>query len=319
MLNLRYHVVSLVAVFLALGIGVIMGVTVINRGIVDQLRNRLDSVEKSDRQTRKENDRLATQLHTWDRFVDQGRTELLADQLRGVPVLLVGVDGIDRKPVTDLRSSLVDAGATVEGTLWLNDKLNLRSQADATALAAALGIPEDTPDVVRASALSKLAAVLQGSGDPTGVIPALREAGVIDYEAPPSPTSSSSSSPTTVPLGPGAIPLPGTRSIIVSGAGARLDDDTMTMPFVIQLALGGAPIVAAEAGQDTPGGRDVFVGLILQRPDTATHVSTVDNLESFIGQAAGVLALRDAGKQPPNHYGVGPGAQRLLPEPSPAP
>ena len=48
-------------------------------------------------------------------------------------------------------------------------------------------------------------------------------------------------------------------------------------------------------------------------------MSTVDNVESFIGQAAGVLALRDAGKQPANHYGVGPGAQRLLPEPPPSP
>src|SRR4029077_16774533 len=54
-LNLRYHVVSLVAVFLALGIGVIMGATVIDRVTVDQLRNRLDSVEKSVSQTRKDN------------------------------------------------------------------------------------------------------------------------------------------------------------------------------------------------------------------------------------------------------------------------
>jgi hypothetical protein len=109
----------------------------------------------------------------------------------------------------------------------------------------------------------------------------------------------------------------GTRSVIVSGAGARLDDDTMTMPFVTQLALGGAPVVAAEAGQDTPGGRDVFIGLILKRAETETRVSTVDNLESFIGQAASVLALRDLGRQPAGHYGVGPGAQRLLPEPPP--
>src|SRR5438270_2361468 len=151
MLNLRYHVISLVAVFLALGIGVIMGVTVINRGIVDQLQKRLDGVEASDRKTRRENDRLSTQLRTWDRFVDQARPDLLAGQLRGVPVLLVGVDGIDRKPVADLRSQLTDAGATVEGTLWLTDKLNLHSQADANALADALGIPQDTPDVARAA------------------------------------------------------------------------------------------------------------------------------------------------------------------------
>ena len=148
------------------------------------------------------------------------------------------------------------------------------------------------------------------------MIPALHQAGFVDYESPPQPASTS---PTTTPPGPGTIPLPGTRSIIISGAGARLDDDTMTMPFVTQMALGGAPVVAAEAGEDTAGGRDVFVGLVLQRPETATRVSTVDDLESFIGQAAGVLAARDLGKQPAGHYGVGPGAQRLLPESPPAP
>jgi hypothetical protein len=317
MLNLRYHVVSLVAVFLALGIGVIMGVTVINRVTVDQLQKRLDSVEKSVSQTRKDNDRLTTQVHTWEQFADQGRAELFTGQLRGVPVMVVGVDGIDHKPVDDLRTDLADAGANVQGTLWLNDKLNLRNQADADVLAAAIGIPQDTPDVVRATAFSKLATVLQGSGDPGGVIPALQQAGFISYQAPPSPTSTSS--PTTTPPGPGTIPLAGTRSVVVSGAGARLDDDTMTMPFVTQLALSGAPVVAAEAGQDTPGGRDVFVGLIHDRAETATHVSTVDNLESFIGQAATVFAVRDAGKQPATQYGVGPGAQRLLPETPTAP
>ena len=115
------------------------------------------------------------------------------------------------------------------------------------------------------------------------------------------------------------VRLAGTRTVLVSGAGARLDDDTMTMPFLLQLALNGAPVVAAESGQDTAGGRGVFVGLVRRQPEMATRVSTVDNLESFIGQAAGVLAVRDAGKQPPGQYGVGPGAQRLVPEPTTVP
>ena len=314
MLNLRYHVVSLVAVFMALGIGVIMGATVIDRVTVDQLRNRLDGVEASDRKTRSENDRLSTQIATWNKFADQGRTELLSDQLRNVPVLLVGVDGIDRKSVADLRAQLVTAGANLEGTLWLTDKLNLKSQSDASALAAAIAVPDAAPDVARAAALSKLADALERGSDQTGVIAALHQGGFIDYEAPPAPTSTSSS---TAPFGPDTVPVRGTRSVVISGAGARLDDDTMTMPFVTHLALNNAPVIAAEAGRDTPGGRDVFVGLILRRPETASHIATVDNLESFIGQAAGVLALRDAGKQPANHYGVGAGAQRLLPESSP--
>ncbi len=311
MLNLRYHVVSLVAVFLALGIGVIMGATVIDRVTVDQLRSRLDSVEGSVRQTRRDNDRLTNQIHTWERFADQGRAELLAGQLKGMPVMFVAVDGIDRKPVDDLRNQAMAAGATYEGTIWLTDKLNLHSQADSNVLANTVGITEQVPDVVRATALSRLANVIEGSGDPGGLIPALRQSGFVDYDAP--PTTSSSTTIAVPALG--SLPLPATRLVLVSGAGARLDDDTMTMPFLTQLALGGAPVVAAEAGQDTPGGRAVFVGLVLSRDETATRVSTVDNIESFIGQAAAVLAVRDLGRDPVGHYGVGPGAQRLLPEP----
>ena len=47
MVNLRYHIVSIVAVFLALGIGIVMGSTVVDRGIVDVLNRRVDGVEKT--------------------------------------------------------------------------------------------------------------------------------------------------------------------------------------------------------------------------------------------------------------------------------
>ena len=50
MINFRFHVVSLIAIFLALALGVVIGAGVIDRGVVNALNNRLDSVEaKSDR------------------------------------------------------------------------------------------------------------------------------------------------------------------------------------------------------------------------------------------------------------------------------
>jgi Copper transport outer membrane protein, MctB len=310
-LNLRYHIVSLVAVFLALGIGIIMGSSFISRVTVDQLRKRLDTVDASVRQTRKTNDALTTQIRTWERFADQGRPQLLAGQLKGVPVVIVGVQGIDRKAVDDFTSQLSVAGAVSEGTVWLTPKLNLSTQGDVNDLAAALGVAPDSPDVLRATALSRLAMLLGGTGDPGGLLPALRQAGFVAYEQPPSPSSSTTVAP---PAAPGGIPLPNTRTVVISGAGARLEDDTMTLPFLVQLGLEGAPVVAAEAGQDTPGGRGVFVGLVRRNVQTSPRISTVDNLESFIGQAATVFALSDLRSGPVGHYGVGPGAQRLLPD-----
>ena len=45
MINLRYHIVSIVAVFLALAVGVVMGSTVIARSELDFLHNRQDDLE----------------------------------------------------------------------------------------------------------------------------------------------------------------------------------------------------------------------------------------------------------------------------------
>ena len=43
MINFRFHVVSLIAIFLALALGVVIGAGVIDRGVVDTLDNRLDT------------------------------------------------------------------------------------------------------------------------------------------------------------------------------------------------------------------------------------------------------------------------------------
>jgi hypothetical protein len=310
MVNLRYHVVSLVAVFLALGIGVLMGATVIDRVTVDQLRKRLDSVAASVRQTRKENDRLTGQVRTWERFADQGRDQLLQGRLKGVPVLVLGVVGVDRKPVDELRRQLSDAQADVEGTLWLTPKMRLDNQGDADTAASTLGIPPDKPDVVRPQVVARLAAALDGGAAGAGVLPALRQAGFLGYDPPPA------SSSTTTTLDANLIPVPGTRLVVISGAGAQVDDDQVTTPLLSQMATA-MPLVAAEAGQDTPGGRDVFVGFVRRDPQLTARVSTVDNLETFIGQTATILAVADLAQGQLGQFGVGPGAQRLLP-PSPS-
>ncbi len=118
MINLRYHVVSLVAVFLALTVGIVMGSTVVDKVTVDALNARVDEVSRSVRNAEAENRRLGDQLKTVHDFADQARDHLADGHLRGVPVLVVGVTGIDRKPVEGLRQALVSSEATLAGTVW---------------------------------------------------------------------------------------------------------------------------------------------------------------------------------------------------------
>ncbi|MFN2589454.1 MAG: copper transporter, partial [Actinomycetota bacterium] len=43
MISFRYHVVTIVAVFLALIIGVLLGTTVVKQSVIDDLRRRADT------------------------------------------------------------------------------------------------------------------------------------------------------------------------------------------------------------------------------------------------------------------------------------
>ena len=160
-------------------------------------------------------------------------------------------------------------------------------------------------DELRQQALARLIA------DPASLA-ALVSSGFLAYEPPPSIDGDDATS-TSTPSGLGNVPVGGTRYVVVSGAGAEVGDDILALPLAQALAAGGGQAVAAEAGQDTDGGRGVFVGLLRSDATVNGKVSTVDNLESPMGQAAVVLALEEMGSARVGHFGVGPGAQRLLP------
>jgi len=313
MINLRYHIVSLVAVFLALGLGIVMGTTVIDRVTVDALNNNLDNVQRSIGQIREENARLDKQVKQGQDFAETTRDQLLRGHLRNIPVMVVAIAGIDRRPVDELRQALVSAQATMEGTIWFTSKMRLAGDGDVRALATALDLPVDRPEVVRRQALAKVAAARDSAATDTSPLSALQSAGFLTYEG---PTPATSTTASVVPATLSALPLANTRYLVVSGAGAEVGDDAVAIPLVQAYAQASGRVVAAESGLDSEGGRAVFVGL-LRGGISSGRLSTVDNLESPMGQTAAVLALEDLGVPRYGHYGVGLGAQRIVPAQTP--
>src|SRR5690625_2878711 len=120
MINLRYHIVSITAVFLALAIGLALGSTLIQRGIVDTLETRLDELgERLDR-TDGENADLRDEISDrddFDRQVAESRDPLLAGHLADQPVLMIAMQGTDSDTLDEIRRSLRSANALVSGTL----------------------------------------------------------------------------------------------------------------------------------------------------------------------------------------------------------
>ena len=151
--NFRFHVVSLIAVFLALAIGTVMGSTFVGRGVVDSLQNRIDTRrEQRRRRERDENE----QLQSRDRRSSTSTST--SPQSYAVGRSLAGVARRPRRrarrrrrrPSTAQAELLRQAGATVPGVVWLEDSWNLeRRRASCDALRDATGLTNRAPTPLR--------------------------------------------------------------------------------------------------------------------------------------------------------------------------
>lgn len=117
MVNLRYHVVTLVAVFLALAVGVFLG--------AGPLQNRINSVGEGTTLAAQnedlQGDLTAAQAISEEqqRFIAGLGKEATADILNGRQVALVLLPGVPQEVTDSINGALVDAGAAVAGTVKL--------------------------------------------------------------------------------------------------------------------------------------------------------------------------------------------------------
>ena len=116
MFDLRYHVASLAAVFLALVIGILVGVGISDRGLVDSaerrlLEQRIAQLEGDLQTARGRADALAAQQRAAVAFVEETYPALMANRLRGKRIALVFLGPASAQVRTALDQALRDANA----------------------------------------------------------------------------------------------------------------------------------------------------------------------------------------------------------------
>lgn len=222
MINIRYHIVSITAVFLALGIGVALGSTFLDRATVDVLDRNIRNAEQRIRDTEAENQRLSKQVEDAGNrdaaLLLAGGPELLGDQLVDVPVVVVRAPGVDDQAVEAVRTALRDADADLRGTLEMQDSLALDGNPD-KELATALDLTDPSGSTLRRATYRSLgealalgaqteAAVPSGPGGTNGTT---TTTSVPEGEAPPTtePTTTTGSTTTTTEPARASTPEPG--------------------------------------------------------------------------------------------------------------
>lgn len=309
MISFRYHIVTIVAVFLALAVGIVMGTTVIKQGVVDALRSSANNAIDTSRRLRAEIDALENQGGNFNRAMAEIEPYVLGGQLTGQDVIMVLDPGVEAAAVDGVRRALDDprtgAGANLIAVLQITPKMALSSTTDRSALATLVGVdPSQPPEQLRERAAAQLALRLAG-GSRLGEVDVLK--GLIDGGF-----LAQQGSVGDV----GAIGGAGQSLVLLSGTmqPATVDPGEFLFPLTRTLVLSESHTVVAAETSDTAM---PFVPLIRSTSDLNGKLVTVDDADMVQGQMAVVLGLRNLLQTPGQggNYGVKGGAALIVPTP----
>jgi hypothetical protein len=305
-INFRYHVVSLTAVFLALAIGLVVGTAALNGPAADALNETVNSLRKSNGQLREQLNGLAVEQNRKDDYVAESAPYLLTGKLTARRVVVV-VMPTGRENVDGVSKQLTAAGAKITGTVALNDKFTDPENGSELIKLAENALPASVPAAALPSssdavelASSLLAAVLLdrtplvAAADMNSVLTAFNKAGYLSVN--------------------GKVTGPAEAVVMVAGmpytdtAASGKNNNVQTT--VVQFDKAGPIVVAGVLGGDG----NVISG-VRADPALVKTVSTVDDAATGQGQVVSALVCWEQlvlGKT--GQYGVGSGATSLMPK-----
>ncbi|WP_432492109.1 copper transporter [Kineococcus gypseus] len=323
MIDFRYHVVSLVSVFLALAVGIVLGAGPLNEGISTGITDQVRQLTQSRDQLRAERDQALTTGEAQDAWAEAVSPALVDGQLAGRAVAVVELPGADSGQADAVVEALLAAGGTVSARVTVQDEWTAEEgeqarRGAAEQLAARPGeasAPAPAQDgsgegagdgsaEVLAAALARalvtpdLAQTVVADPATGEVLAALGDAGLVEVD--------------------GDVTERGTLALVVAGAG---DPDTSEAQAEVEAAawdalarqLDGASAGAVVAGPTQVGESTGAVAAVRADSDLADRVSTSDDVDSAVGRVNAVLALREQLSGGAGHYGTTASATAVAP------
>jgi hypothetical protein len=280
MYNLRYHVASLAAVFLALTVGLILGTAISGRSALDRRQAKLiDSVQTDLNRLRSENAAISRELAAAQVLGNEAVATYGDGKLTGEQVLII-VQGSGAPPAADdLSAKLAAAGAKTQ-------RMEIRRQGfgldDPVVLDAVRAAMEDTaadaPGALAAIEASLPADLVRSGGGP--MLAALLDAGVIAL------------TPDATPAATGVV-------LFHNGPDPGMPDQ---IPLAQRFLDLGVPLVGVERAATDPSAVATM---------REAGISTVDDVDTPVGQLSTILVL--AGKNVQGQFGSQPGATAPMP------
>ena len=317
MIDFRYHLVSLVSVFLALAVGIVLGAGPLKEPIGTKLTDQVTSLRQEKDVLRADRDTAVAGSQHRDDFISEVTPSLISGALTDRSVAILSLPSVESDTVDPLVSAVTTAGGKVTGRVSINSswidpdaaKVEARKKV-VTDLVSTLqlgSIPAaDEIDVRLADLLA--GALVSAGASPVGesteagakVLDALKSADLIEIKG------------NVSGLAGGAVMLAPANSVDgtveATPADAALNDYVALATALDR--VGGGAVVTGPASSATDSG----VLTAVRKDDTAkTRVSTVDSGSSPMGVVTAILALREQLAGGSGAYGFGGGVDGLLP------
>jgi hypothetical protein len=302
-IDFRYHIVSIVAIFMALAVGIVLGSGPLKDDISGFLEDRTEQLAQEKVDLQDEISTLRSERDANEQFAELAQPVLVDGLLTTHVTTIVVLPDADGGQVDAVEDVIVAAGGSVGERVTIESAWSDPEQSEILARVAeniAKGDrDEDTYDLaaqVLAEALLTPGgrSVGEPSFDSIGVLGAFELEGFIAADE-------------------DEVILADT-AIIVGPSGAVQDADLTLMPLMTALDDEGVgAVLAAPLGSDSDDG---VVG-VLRSSDADGVVSSVDRLDTVNGVTVTATALAEQIAGGVGHYGTGEGADGPAPDPLP--
>jgi len=288
MIDLRYHIATIIALFLALAVGILIGSTIVGDDLlVEQQKNAIDRLEEQFLSLREQEKVLTeanifqtTMLANYENYNQALLPVLVKDRLKGMNVAVVVSGGSDIP--AGMLNSLSIAGATiVSKTVVLEEAILKNAELQSELIDYYQLEPGSDADTLRYQIAASVAAVINNQAE-DGVVAFLQDNGLVKFS--------------------GTNDIPVQALILVGGT----EDSNM---FLASSFDQGLITHCLEKDLKVFGVETSQTAFSYMEEYQKNNISTVDNIDLSLGQIALVYAMEGE----PGNYGIKPTAKRFMP------
>jgi len=290
MFDMRYHVASIVAVFFALAIGLLLGTVIVDKGIlVDQQQALVKRIEANINDLREENRTLKEEVSAQRKFANKVIPLSIKDRLAGQTIVIISTTKIGSDVVSELSDGLKKAGAAVS-VANVDVDFELTEEAK-QALAPYFATPvtdENSRELIIKKVAEELtlnspvnATTTTTTNQKIPYLEQVKNLGLLTIDG-----SNANAQKTSV--------------ILLGGANEDLDPEKMDLYIVDQLKATGVRVVGVEVSECKNSYMELY---------QKVGIPTVDNIDQPMGLISVVFSLNGAD----GNFGIKKTADQLMP------